>query len=165
MLASAFAFGLVGVQSGGDHGLGSRSGRRRRRKPKRWNSPNSPRSPPSWRTLNVNDIVKSLRLNATAMPLGQRVYAANCAACHGEELGGSREQHAPNLTDVDWLFSGDDLDIGRRDQACPPTSNGRCSTASATSTRSRGDWKPTWSPTCRSSATNTTRWPTATSAS
>jgi mono/diheme cytochrome c family protein len=63
-------------------------------------------------TIHVNDIVKSLRMNATAMTLGQKVYAANCASCHGEELGGSREQHAPNLTDVDWLFSGDDLDTG-----------------------------------------------------
>jgi cytochrome c oxidase cbb3-type subunit 3 len=63
-------------------------------------------------TVHVDDIVKSLRMNATAMNLGKQVYAANCAGCHGEELGGSREQHAPNLTDVDWLFSGDDLETG-----------------------------------------------------
>src|SRR5687768_12429601 len=60
----------------------------------------------------VNDIVKSLRLNATAMRMGQAVYTANCASCHGAELKGTREQNAPNLTDVDWLFSGDDLDTG-----------------------------------------------------
>ena len=60
----------------------------------------------------VNDIVKSLRLNATAMRMGQRVYAANCAQCHGAELTGTREMNAPDLTDIEWLFSGDDLDTG-----------------------------------------------------
>ena len=60
----------------------------------------------------VNDIVKSLRLNATAMRMGKTVYEANCAGCHGADLGGTREQHAPNLMDAEWLFSGDDLDSG-----------------------------------------------------
>lgn len=60
----------------------------------------------------VNEIVKSLRLNATAMRMGERVYNANCASCHGAELAGTREQNAPNLTDAEWLFSGDDLDTG-----------------------------------------------------
>jgi cytochrome c oxidase cbb3-type subunit 3 len=60
----------------------------------------------------VNDIIKSLRLNATAMRMGKTVYDANCAACHGPDLQGTREQHAPNLTDAEWLFSGDDLDSG-----------------------------------------------------
>jgi cytochrome c oxidase cbb3-type subunit III len=69
-------------------------------------------APEELATTPVNDIVKSLRLNATAMRLGQEVYAAQCASCHGEELTGTREQHAPNLTDVDWLFSGDDLETG-----------------------------------------------------
>jgi len=62
--------------------------------------------------IPVNDIVRSLRLNATAMRVGKAVYDANCAACHGAELTGSREQHGPNLTDAEWLFSGDDLDSG-----------------------------------------------------
>ena len=61
---------------------------------------------------NVDDIVQSLRLNATAVQLGQRVYAANCASCHGEELQGSREAHAPSLSDPEWLFSGDHLQTG-----------------------------------------------------
>ena len=61
---------------------------------------------------NVDEIVNSLRLNATAVRLGQRIYAANCANCHGEELGGTREMHAPNLTDAEWLFSGDHLQTG-----------------------------------------------------
>jgi cytochrome c oxidase cbb3-type subunit 3 len=68
--------------------------------------------PADLANYNVDDIVHSLRLNATAVRLGQRVYAANCASCHGEELGGSREAHAPNLTDAEWLFSGDHLQTG-----------------------------------------------------
>jgi mono/diheme cytochrome c family protein len=60
----------------------------------------------------VNDIVKSIRLNAQAMLLGKEVYDKNCASCHGEDLKGKAEAHAPDLTDDDWRFSGDDLDSG-----------------------------------------------------
>jgi cytochrome c oxidase cbb3-type subunit 3 len=60
----------------------------------------------------TNDIVKSLRLNATAMMVGKEVYSKHCASCHGADLKGSREHHAPDLTDADWLFSGDDLPSG-----------------------------------------------------
>jgi len=59
-----------------------------------------------------NEIVKSIRLNAQAMLLGKEVYDKNCAACHGEDLKGKAEAHAPDLTDDDWRFSGDDLDSG-----------------------------------------------------
>src|SRR5438477_9888479 len=34
----------------------------------------------------VNDIVKSIRMNAIAMLTGEKIYQANCAACHGEDL-------------------------------------------------------------------------------
>jgi len=60
----------------------------------------------------VNEIVKSIRLNAQATLLGKEVYDKNCAACHGEDLKGKPEAHAPDLTDDDWRFSGDDLDSG-----------------------------------------------------
>jgi len=59
-----------------------------------------------------NEIVKSIRLNAQAMLLGKAVYDKNCAACHGDDLRGKPEAHAPDLTDDDWRFSGDDLDSG-----------------------------------------------------
>ena len=38
---------------------------------------------------------------------GSEVYANNCAACHGENGMGDREQGAPNLTDAIWLYGGD----------------------------------------------------------
>ena len=60
----------------------------------------------------VNDIIKSIRLNAGAMVLGQNVYNKNCAACHGADLKGSKEAHAPDLTDEEWRFSGDELPSG-----------------------------------------------------
>ena len=60
----------------------------------------------------VNDIIKSIRLNAGAMVLGQNVYDKNCAACHGADLKGNKEAHAPDLTDEDWRFSGDELPTG-----------------------------------------------------
>jgi cbb3-type cytochrome c oxidase subunit III len=60
----------------------------------------------------ADDIVKSIRLNAIAMVVGKGVYDKNCASCHGADLKGSKEAHAPDLTDDDWRFSGDDLPSG-----------------------------------------------------
>jgi cbb3-type cytochrome c oxidase subunit III len=63
-------------------------------------------------SVSTNDIAKSIRLNATATVIGRQVYVKNCAACHGEDMKGSATAHAPNLTDSDWRFSGDDLASG-----------------------------------------------------
>ena len=63
-------------------------------------------------SVPVNEIAKSTRLNATATAIGRVVFAKNCAACHGEDMKGSKTAHAPDLTDNDWRFSGDDLDTG-----------------------------------------------------
>ncbi len=41
------------------------------------------------------------------LELGAQVYADNCAACHGEDGTGDRNQGAPNLTDAIWLYGGD----------------------------------------------------------
>jgi cytochrome c oxidase cbb3-type subunit III len=60
----------------------------------------------------TDDIAKSIRLNAGATLLGKKVYEKNCAACHGADLKGSSELHAPDLTDADWRFSGDDVASG-----------------------------------------------------
>jgi cytochrome c oxidase cbb3-type subunit 3 len=63
-------------------------------------------------SVPVNDIVRSLRLNAGAMLLGRKVYARACASCHGDDLKGIPAQHTPDLTDGEWRFSGDDLASG-----------------------------------------------------
>ena len=68
--------------------------------------------PAELASLPVNDIFKSLRLTAGAMLLGKKVYEKNCAACHGADLEGIPDQHTPDLTDVEWRFSGDDLASG-----------------------------------------------------
>ena len=68
--------------------------------------------PSELASIATNDIIKSLRMNAGALLLGKNVYDKNCAACHGADLKGVPEQHAPDLTDADWQFSGDDMASG-----------------------------------------------------
>jgi cytochrome c oxidase cbb3-type subunit 3 len=38
---------------------------------------------------------------------GRTLFAANCAACHGDDARGNRAFGAPNLTDPIWLYGGD----------------------------------------------------------
>lgn len=67
-------------------------------------------------TVPINDIIRSTRLNAGATVLGRNVFLKNCAGCHGEDLKGIKAAHAPDLTDDDWRFSGDDLASGGNDK-------------------------------------------------
>jgi mono/diheme cytochrome c family protein len=68
--------------------------------------------PEELASYGVNVIARSIRLNGTAQMLGRKVYDQNCAVCHGPDLKGSRDTHAPDLTDANWMFSGDDLPSG-----------------------------------------------------
>jgi cytochrome c oxidase cbb3-type subunit 3 len=56
----------------------------------------------------VADFVRTLSALATEpsadLALGKKVFAGNCAACHGPEGKGNRELGAPNLTDKIWLY-------------------------------------------------------------
>ncbi len=45
------------------------------------------------------------------LALGKKVFADNCALCHGPEGKGNREVGAPNLTDKIWLYSPDKATI------------------------------------------------------
>ena len=57
----------------------------------------------------VADYVRSLSGLSTEkgvdLVLGKKVFADNCALCHGPEGKGNRELGAPNLTDKIWLYS------------------------------------------------------------
>jgi cytochrome c oxidase cbb3-type subunit 3 len=68
--------------------------------------------PEELASVAINDIVKSLRLNKTAIVLGRSVYEKSCASCHGADLKGVADQHTPDLTDAEWRFSGDDYQSG-----------------------------------------------------
>jgi mono/diheme cytochrome c family protein len=68
--------------------------------------------PEELATPAANDIVKSIRMNGSAMLLGKKVYDKACASCHGADLKGAPGMHAPDLTDADWQYSGDDLASG-----------------------------------------------------
>src|SRR5215468_6360686 len=56
--------------------------------------------PEELASVAINDIVKSLRLNKTAMVIGRTVYEKSCASCHGVDLKGIADQHTPDLTDA-----------------------------------------------------------------
>jgi cbb3-type cytochrome c oxidase subunit III len=68
--------------------------------------------PQELASVPVNEIEKSTRLNAIATAIGREIYAKNCASCHGADMKGSTTAHAPDLTDDDWRFSGDDRASG-----------------------------------------------------
>lgn len=80
--------------------------------------------------LAAADYVRSLSNLAVAktadLARGKKVFAENCAACHGETGKGNRELGAPDLTDPIWLFGSD------RDAIVEGITNGR------------GSVMPTW---------------------
>jgi cytochrome c oxidase cbb3-type subunit 3 len=39
------------------------------------------------------------------------LFQQQCSTCHGMNAGGDRTQGAPNLTDAEWLFGGDEKEI------------------------------------------------------
>jgi cytochrome c oxidase cbb3-type subunit 3 len=63
----------------------------------------------------VADYVRSLSGLSTEpgidLALGKKVFADNCAVCHGPEGKGNRQVGAPNLTDKIWLYSSDKATI------------------------------------------------------
>jgi cytochrome c oxidase cbb3-type subunit 3 len=64
---------------------------------------------------NVANYVRSLaRLNTRPnadLAAGKKVYADNCAICHGPDGMGNKELGSPNLTDGIWLFGSDEATI------------------------------------------------------
>ncbi len=48
--------------------------------------------------------VETLAQDPVAMGIGERLFANNCAGCHGSDGKGSKG--FPNLTDTDWIYGG-----------------------------------------------------------
>ena len=42
---------------------------------------------------------------------GEKIYAENCAACHGDAGKGNPELGAPNLTDKIWLYGPEEATL------------------------------------------------------
>ena len=42
---------------------------------------------------------------------GEKIFAENCAACHGHGGKGNQEMGAPNLTDKIWLYGSDEASL------------------------------------------------------
>jgi cytochrome c oxidase cbb3-type subunit III len=65
--------------------------------------------------LTVANYVRSLSglpvRPGTDLAAGGKIYAENCAACHGPDGKGNRELGAPNLTDRIWLYGSDEADL------------------------------------------------------
>ena len=63
----------------------------------------------------VADFTRSLSGLATEkgadLALGKKLFADNCAACHGDAGQGNRELGSPNLTDKIWLYGSDKATI------------------------------------------------------
>lgn len=53
--------------------------------------------------------IEELANDARAFKMGARLFANNCAVCHGADGGGNFG--IPNLTDKDWLYGGSPKDI------------------------------------------------------
>jgi cytochrome c oxidase cbb3-type subunit 3 len=65
--------------------------------------------------VTVANYVRSLSGLPTAAgydkAAGTKIFADNCAACHGADGKGNQDLGAPNLTDKIWLYGGDEATI------------------------------------------------------
>ncbi|HEU5136674.1 MAG TPA: cytochrome-c oxidase, cbb3-type subunit III [Steroidobacteraceae bacterium] len=55
--------------------------------------------------------IEQLAAHKEAVGIGHRLFQDNCAACHGPGARGNHAVGAPDLTDADWLWGGDDKTI------------------------------------------------------
>lgn len=69
---------------------------------------------------DVNDVIEYIRslsgsvdkkVAPETIDKGQKVYTANCAACHGPNAKGDPKAGVPNLADSIWLYGGGNDDL------------------------------------------------------
>lgn len=56
---------------------------------------------------SLSEPAASNSAQADKITAGKKIFATNCASCHGDDARGSTETGAPNLTDKFWIYSGD----------------------------------------------------------
>jgi cytochrome c oxidase cbb3-type subunit 3 len=56
---------------------------------------------------SLSDAAVAKKIPADKLAAGQKIFADNCASCHGDDGKGNIEMGAPNLTDHDWIYGGD----------------------------------------------------------
>lgn len=65
--------------------------------------------------VTVANYVRSLSGLSTAAgydaAAGKKIFADNCASCHGDAGKGNQEMGAPNLTDKIWLYGSDEATL------------------------------------------------------
>ncbi|MEL6259248.1 MAG: cytochrome-c oxidase, cbb3-type subunit III [Pseudomonadota bacterium] len=65
----------------------------------------------------INDVTAYVRhlggaeIDVSTLAAGAEIWSTQCFACHGEDGSGNQALGAPNLTDAEWLFGGDDEQI------------------------------------------------------
>jgi cytochrome c oxidase cbb3-type subunit III len=55
--------------------------------------------------------ISGRKADTAAVTRAAPLYKEQCAACHGDDGKGKREFGAPNLTDKEWFYGGDEAEI------------------------------------------------------
>jgi cytochrome c oxidase cbb3-type subunit 3 len=56
---------------------------------------------------SLSDPAAAKQIPTEKLDAGKKVFAANCASCHGDDSKGKTELGAPDLTDQNWIYGGD----------------------------------------------------------
>ncbi len=102
IITVVFAFGYVGLYGGlGDsRGVLGWSSQSELRGDQATTATTIAKAYAPFRALPAAELAR----NPKALAIGERLFANNCAACHGSDAKGSKG--FPNLTDSDWLYGG-----------------------------------------------------------
>jgi cytochrome c oxidase cbb3-type subunit 3 len=60
---------------------------------------------------SLSDAAAAKKISAEKLDSGRKLFAANCATCHGDDGKGKVDLGAPDLTDLNWIYGGDPQSI------------------------------------------------------